>query len=198
LVRKQVLPWILCAATWYTVGVLYVALLRGINVGGKNLIRMVDLKASFEAAGFAEVSTYIASGNVLFRAPRSSSAALSRRIEGMLTKAFGYRASIVLRTHPQMRAVVDGAPAGFGASAYRCDVFFLKEPLKAASVIRSVPIRQGVDELYPGRGVVYFSRLASRATQSRISRIASLPLYKSISLYPLDPKTKFLSLHAHE
>jgi uncharacterized protein (DUF1697 family) len=179
---------------WYTVGVLYVALLRGINVGGKNMIRMVDLKASFEAGGFAEVSTYIASGNVLFRAPRSSSAALSRQIEGMLTKTFGYRASIVLRTHPQMRAVVDGAPVGFGASTYRSDVFFLKEPLKAASVIRALPIRQGVDELYPGKGVVYFSRLASRATQSRISRIASLPLYQSMTIRSWSTTTKLLQL----
>jgi uncharacterized protein (DUF1697 family) len=188
-VGKQILPWTLCAATWYTVGVLYLALLRGINVGGKNMIRMVDLKASFEAAGFAEVSTYIVSGNVLFRAPRSSSAALSRRIEGMLTKAFGYRASIVLRTHPQMRAVVDGAPAGFGASTYR-----FKKPLKAASVIRALPIRQGVDELYPGKGVVYFSRLASRATQSRISRVASLPLYQSMTIRSWSTTTKLLQL----
>ena len=173
---------------------LYVALLRGINVGGKNMIRMVDLKASFEAGGFDEVSTYIASGNVLFRAPRSSSAALSRRIEGMLTKAFGYRASIVLRTHPQMRAVVDGAPSGFGASTYRSDVFFLKEPLGAASVIRAVPIRQGVDELYPGKGVVYSSRLARRATQSRINRVASLPLYQSMTIRSWSTTTKLLQL----
>ena len=181
-------------ATWYTVGVLYVALLRGINVGGKNMIRMADLKASFEAGGFADVSTYIASGNVLFRAPRSSSSSLSRRIEEMLTKAFGYRTSIVLRSHRQMHEVVDGAPADFGSPECRSDVFFLKEPLRAATVIGAVPIREGVDELHPGKGVVYFSRVASRATQSRISRIASLPLYKSITIRSWSTTEKLLRL----
>ena len=61
-------------------------------------------------------------------------------------------------------------------------------------VIRALPIREGVDELYPGKGVVYFSRLASRATQSRISRVASLPLYKSITIRSWSTTTKLLQL----
>ena len=175
---------------------LYLALLRGINVGGKNMIRMADLKASFEAAGFAEVATYIASGNVLFRAPRSASALLSRRIERMLTKTFGYQATLVLRSHPQMGAVVEGAPAGFGASPskYLSDVFFLKEPLKATSVVKALPVRPGVDELHAGKGVVYFSRLASRAAQTRITKIASMPFYKSITIRSWSTTTKLLQL----
>src|SRR3712207_7522120 len=52
-------------------GTQYLALLRGINVGGKNLIRMADLRAAFEGMGLEDVATYINSGNVLFRAPRS-------------------------------------------------------------------------------------------------------------------------------
>jgi uncharacterized protein (DUF1697 family) len=71
--------------------VAYVALLRGINVGGKNLIKMPELKACFEVAGFQEVVTYIQSGNVPFRSAGSGSAALARRIEEMLTSTFGYR-----------------------------------------------------------------------------------------------------------
>jgi uncharacterized protein (DUF1697 family) len=88
----------------------YVALLRGINVGGKNLIKMPELKACFEVGGFNEVVTYIQSGNVLFRSAGSGSAALARRIEEMLTSTFGYRGSVVLRSRAQMRAVVERAP----------------------------------------------------------------------------------------
>ena len=58
----------------------YVALLRGINVGGKNLIRMPALKAAFEAAGFEDVSTYIQSGNVLFSSPSRSARRLTEEI----------------------------------------------------------------------------------------------------------------------
>ena len=69
----------------------YVALLRGINVGGKNLIRMPALKACFEAKGFEDVATYIQSGNVLFRAPASPAPELSRRIEKMLAQGVRLR-----------------------------------------------------------------------------------------------------------
>ena len=58
----------------------YVALLRGINVGGNNLIRMPALKACFEAQGFGEVATYIQSGNVLFTARRAGRRGLTRRL----------------------------------------------------------------------------------------------------------------------
>ena len=66
----------------------YVALLRGINVGGKNLIKMPALKASFEANGFQYVATYIQSGNVIFGSPETRPAELTRRIETMLAAAF--------------------------------------------------------------------------------------------------------------
>ena len=163
----------------------YVALLRGINVGGKNLIPMPALKAAFEDAGYAAVSTYIQSGNVLFDATETSNARLASRVEALLSAAFPhYAASVVLRSRAQMRAVVRGAPDGFGAdpATYRFDVVFLKPPLTAARAIRDVPIRDGVDEVHAGRGVLYLSRVAARATQSRVNRIASLPIYQQMTI----------------
>ena len=161
----------------------YVALLRGINVGGKNLIKMPALKACLEEGGLEDVVTYIQSGNVLFRAT-GSGAALARRIEGLLDASFEYRARVVVRSRAQMRAVVEGAPAGFGAkpAAYRCDIIFLKEPLTPSAALRQVPIKEGVDEVSVGRGVLYFSRLTSRATQSRLSRVVSMPIYQSMTI----------------
>jgi len=162
---------------------MYVALLRGINVGGKNLIKMPALKACLEAGGFEDVVTHIQSGNVLFRAAGSGSA-LAGRIEEMLSKTFDYRASVVLRSHTQMIAIVEGAPDGFGANpaAYRYDVIFLKEPLTARAALKKVPTKQDVDEAYAGRGVLYFSRLISRAAQSHLSRVVSMPIYQSMTI----------------
>ena len=162
----------------------YVALLRGINVGGKNLIKMPELKACFEAGGFKGVVTYIQSGNVLFRSTGSDSAALARRIEEMLISTFGYQASVVLRSRAQMRAVVERAPEGFGVDpeAFRYDVIFLKEPLTARAALKSVPTRQGVDEVHAGRGVLYSSRLIIRAAQSHLSKVVSLPSYQSMTI----------------
>jgi uncharacterized protein (DUF1697 family) len=174
----------------------YVALLRGINVGGKNLIKMPELKACFEAGGFKEVVTYIQSGNVLFRSAGSSSAALARRIEEMLTSTFGYQASVVLRSRAQLRAVVERAPEGFGADpeSFRYDVIFLKEPLSARAALKTVPTKQGVDEVHAGRGVLYSSRLISRASQSHLSKVVSLPIYQSMTIRNWNTTTALLRM----
>ena len=116
----------------------YVALLRGINVGGKNAIPMPALKACFEDAGFEDVGTYIQSGNVVFSGPSSSQAALTRRVERTIRKAFAhYDASVVVRSRSQMRAIVDKSPKGFGRepAKYRYDVCFLKPSLTAKQVV---------------------------------------------------------------
>lgn len=175
----------------------YVALLRGINVGGRNAIPMPALKAAFEEHGFDDVRTYIQSGNVVFSTPTSSQAALTREIEGMLPTAFAhYEASVVVRSRSQMRAIVDRAPKGFGAdpARYRYDVVFLKAPLTGRTVVGSVPTKEGVDGIWPGTGVVYFSRLTSRATQSRLTRVASMQIYKSMTIRNWNTTTKLREL----
>jgi uncharacterized protein (DUF1697 family) len=162
----------------------YVALLRGINVGGKNLIKMPALKACFEASGFEDVATYIQSGNVLFGSPETEVTELTRRIEAMLGETFGYVATVVVRNRRQLRSVVQRAPKGFGSepATYRYDVIFLKEPLSAKAAIKSVPAKPGVDEAHAGTGVLYFSRLISKATQSRMNRIITSPIYPNVTI----------------
>jgi uncharacterized protein (DUF1697 family) len=88
----------------------YLAILRGINVGGQRKIAMADLKQLFEANGFANVTTYIQSGNVAFRAEKQSDAALARRLEALLETRFGFDVAVVVRTAAELRAVVDGNP----------------------------------------------------------------------------------------
>jgi uncharacterized protein (DUF1697 family) len=132
----------------------YVALLRGINVGGNNIIRMADLRACLEADGFDDVRTYIQSGNVLFTAS-GSAATLTARLERTLSKEFGYEATVAVRSARQLRAIVDGAPEGFGADRerYRSDVIFLMPPLTPARA-RSETCRRARAwiERGPGRG----------------------------------------------
>ena len=172
----------------------YVALLRGINVGGKNLIKMPALKVCFEANGFEDVATFIQSGNVLFASPETRAAELTRRIEAMLAETFGSRTTVVVRNRRQMRAVVERAPDGFGAepTTYRYDVIFLKEPLSAKTAMKSVPTKPGVDEAHAGTGVLYFSRLIAKATQSRLNKIMSSPIYPSVTIRNWNTTTKLL------
>jgi len=174
----------------------YVALLRGINVGGKNLIKMPALEACFEENGFENVSTYIQSGNVLFESADSSSSKLTRRVEEMLAEAFDYVPTVVVRNRKQMRGIVERAPKGFGTqpAKYRYDVIFLKEPLSATTAIKAVPANPAVDTAHAGTGVLYFSRLTSKATASRLNRIVSSPIYPSVTIRNWNTTTKLLSL----
>jgi uncharacterized protein (DUF1697 family) len=170
----------------------YVALLRGINVGGKNLIRMPALKACFETNGFEDVRTYIQSGNVIFASPQTRSVELTRRIEAMLAATFDHRPTVVVRSRRQMRALVEKAPKGFGAdpSTFRYNVIFLKEPLTAKGAMASIDTKPGVDEAHAGTGVLYFSNLISKATQSRLSKIISSPIYPSLTIRNWNTTTK--------
>ena len=174
----------------------YVALLRGINVGGNNIIKMTALKACFESLGFKDVRTYIQSGNVLFRAAGSNQASLTKRIETALSKSFNYKSRVVVRSQKQLKSIVAKAPKGFGSDqdTYRYDVLFLKAPLTAAKAMKSVSMKEGVDEAYAGKDVLYFSRLISKATQSHLNRIASMPVYQSMTIRNWNTTTKLLNL----
>jgi uncharacterized protein (DUF1697 family) len=180
----------------------YVALLRGINVGGKNLIRMPDLAACFSAQGLADVRTYIQSGNVLFRTPPAgpdrSQAALELLLGAALSAEFHYEASLTLRSAAQMRTIVAQAPAGFGSQpeAYRYDVIYLISPLSAADALAQVSLREGVDQAFAGEQELYFSRLISRASQSRLSRIVNQPVYQYMTIRNWNTTTRLLELMA--
>ena len=97
----------------------WVALLRGINVGGRNIVPMAELRRVFEKCGCSEVSSYIASGNVLFTADEPDGAALERAVAA----AFGVSTPIVLRTAEELANVVAAHP--FGADVSQTYVAFL-------------------------------------------------------------------------
>lgn len=173
----------------------YVALLRGINVGGRNKIAMADLRAAFEEAGYDSVSTYIQSGNVVFASPTAASR-LEADLEAVLEARFGIALVVVVRSHPRLRQVVEAAPAGFGAepTTFHYDVIFLKDELPASRAMEVVRLRDGVDQAWPGDGALYFSRLSARRAQSRMSSIVGTPEYRSMTIRNWNTTTRLLAL----
>lgn len=176
----------------------FVALLRGINVGGNNLIKMPALKASFEAHGFQDVVTYIASGNVVFTAAAASAEALARTIEAGMLDTFSCTTIVVLRNAKQMKDIVARAPKGFGTQpeTYRYDVIFLAPSLTVAAALKGVPLNPEVDTAHAGPGVLYFSRLIAKATASRLGKIAGTPIYKSLTIRNWNTTTALARLSA--
>ncbi len=174
----------------------YVALLRGINVGGNNPVPMVALRECFAGLGASDVATYIQSGNVLFDGGKRGAAWWTPRIEAALTQRFGYDATVVVRSHAELRGIVRDAPHGFGSEpdAFRYDVLFLKEPLQAADALGQVPVREGVDTAHAGDGVLYHSRLTARATQSQLGKIVGTPLYRQMTIRNWRTTTRVLAM----
>ena len=171
------------------------ALLRGINVGGRNKIAMADLRSEFEAGGYEDVSTYIQTGNVLFETDFPAGR-LESDIEAMLERRFGIPLVVVVRSHHRLRNIVEKAPSGFGdePDTYHSDVVFLRAPLASHQAMRVVSLREGVDRAWPGTGVLYFARLSERRSQSRMSSIAGTLEYQRMTIRSWSTTTRLLAL----
>ena len=174
----------------------YLALLRGINVGGNNIIKMVTLKKYFEDAGFKDVVTYIQSGNVIFSSPEKNIIKLEAKIEKELSKKFNYKSCVVLISYDTLKNAVNSAPKDFGKelNKYRYDVIFLKNSITASSVTNDIQTREGVDLVIGGKEVVYFSRLIEKASQSLMPKIIQLATYKQMTIRNWNTTTKLLEL----
>lgn len=175
----------------------YLALLRGINVGGKNKVPMAGLKTLLEEIGLEDVSTYIASGNAMFRSTLTAST-IARRIEAGLTATFRLDDELVkvlVLSHEQLKAIVDKRPRGFGdkPDTYHSDAVFLMgiDRDEAFAVFKP---RDGVDQVWAGDGVIYSQRLSAQRTKSRLSKIMESPLYKSMTIRSWQTTQKLLEL----
>jgi uncharacterized protein (DUF1697 family) len=163
----------------------YLVLLRGINVGGRNKVPMAELRAVLEDLGFSNVSTYIASGNVLLDSDLSA-AKVASTIEDALPKAFKLHAELIriaVLSLAELEAVVKHRPRGFGdePAKFHSDAIFLMG-IDAGEAMAVFSPRDGVDTVWPGDGVIYSQRLSAERTKSRLNRIMATPAYGSMTI----------------
>lgn len=118
----------------------YIALLRGVNVGGRKL-PMADLRATFDALGHTDVRTYIQSGNVVFRAGTGSKAAVRAAIEKAIERDSGLDVTVLMRTPAELASVITRNP--YGSDAY---VTFLDDKPAGAKVKAIDPDQCAPDE----------------------------------------------------
>ena len=173
------------------------ALLRGINVGGRNKVPMAQLREVLTDLGLSSVSTYIASGNVVFESD-DDAADIAERIETALPSKFKLDSSIVrvlILDADKVRAVVKQAPRGFGKEPdkYRYDVAFLLG-VDAEQARTEMPVNPDVDSTWTGPGAVYYRRLSELATKSRLSKVMSTPLYAKMTIRNWNTTVKLAQL----
>lgn len=127
----------------------YIAFLRAINVGG-HTVTMVALREHFEALGFDEVETFIASGNVIFSSESRSAAALQKRIETRLLKSLGYEVRTFLRTDAELAKIACYKPFKVGAlkTARALNVAFAEKPFTAQAAKALTAARNDVDDFH--------------------------------------------------
>ncbi len=173
-----------------------VALLRGVNVGGTNPIKMSELKACFEAAGFKNVRTYINSGNVIFDAPDMGTDKVTEIVQKALDGAFPAKPRALILSHAQLKAVIDDAPKGFGTkpTEYHSDAIFFMPPLTMDEAMGVVSLREDVDQVWQGKDMLYFARLSARRVQSKLGKIIGTKPYKDMTIRSWSTTTKLLDL----
>jgi len=175
----------------------YVVLLRGVNVGGKNKVSMAALRDVLAERGFAGVRTYIASGNVLLHSDLPAER-VQTAVEAALVETFDLDDDLIkvlALTPEQLRAIVEERPDGFGdqPGIYHSDAIFLIGIAASEAMLVFRP-REGVDRVWPGKGVIYSQRLSAERTKSRLGQIVGTPAYKSMTIRSWQTTLKLLAL----
>ena len=127
----------------------YVALLRGINVGGNKIIAMARLREALTAAGMQDVRTYIASGNVVFRARKASTGTIAQQVERVIEETFAHEVTVFVRTHAELQRIIEQNPfrdeaAKTGATVH---VWLLSAPPAPEKVKQLTAMSEPGDEL---------------------------------------------------
>lgn len=147
----------------------HVALLRGINVGGKNRLPMDELRAMFVDCGCDEVTTYIQSGNVVFRAPRALAARVPTSVSRPLAERLGRSIPVVVRSAPEMKRIATGNPfLERGIDPATLHVVFLADAPSPSRLAALDPDRSPPDRVAAGRGVLYL-QLPNGAARTRFT-----------------------------
>jgi uncharacterized protein (DUF1697 family) len=159
----------------------YIALLRGINVGGKNRLPMKDLADLFVDAGCADVETYIQSGNVVFRARATVARAIAPAVEGAIVKRFGLRVPVVTRTAVELSTVARKNPFfASGVEADKLHVAFLAEAPSTSRAAALDPRRSAPDELVV-RGRDIYLHLPQGAARTKLTNAYFDSALKTVS-----------------
>jgi uncharacterized protein (DUF1697 family) len=147
----------------------HIALLRGINVGGKNMLPMKDLAKMFADEGCEDVRTYIQSGNVVFKTSPDVAKRISERIAAHIEKRFGYRIPVILRTAEQLKNTVAKNPfLKAGADEKMLHVMFLADAPNPRNV-RALDPETFRPDIFTVRGQEVYLHLPNGAARSKLT-----------------------------
>ena len=176
---------------------IYIAFLRGVNVGGKGIVSMAAIKAALVALGLSDVRTYINSGNVIFSTRASDAQRLTARIEKALEQHTGMAIKVLVMDHKTLKRMVDAIPRTWvDDKAMRTYVLLLWKELDDRGILDRLPLKPGVDELKYMPGAVVWRVDRENVGRSQMNRIVGTPLYKKITIRSANTMRKLNELSA--
>ncbi|HMO77574.1 MAG TPA: DUF1697 domain-containing protein [Candidatus Paceibacterota bacterium] len=169
----------------------YVALLRGINVGGNNKVSMLELKAMFEDLGFFDVQTYINSGNVIFSGKQSR----LKKVEPAFVERFGFPIKFLFVDKNKLKDIHDTIPTHWTNDAkQKTDVWFLWDEYADESSLELLSINCEVDEVLYVHGAIIWHILRSDYSKSGLNDIIGSKLYKNLAARNVNTVRKIFKL----
>ncbi|MFC7322573.1 DUF1697 domain-containing protein [Halobacillus campisalis] len=161
----------------------YAALLRGINVGGKNKMDMKLLRQTFEKAGMTSVVSYINTGNIIFDDDEHSRTELTHSIEKAIETDFGLEIKVVVRSMEDFQRLMENLPDSWkNDQEMKSDVLFLWDDIDADSILEELDIKEGIDHVIYVSGAVLWSINRKNINKSGMKRLAGSSLYKRMTI----------------
>ena len=174
---------------------IFVALLRGVNVGGKNMIRMSSLKESFESMGFGGVHTYINSGNIIFKTQEGNARKLERSIEGMLSSEYELECKVVVRSLSEMADLVKGLPETWdGDGRWKYNVIFLRHSIDSENVLSGLKPESDIEQIVYRPGTLLWSARISDLGRTSLHKLPSRKLFQEMTVRNTNTTRKLYEL----
>jgi uncharacterized protein (DUF1697 family) len=173
----------------------FVALLRGVNVGGNNIISMRELKERFEAIGLTNVVTYINSGNVIFTTRETDPRKLETKIEKMLANDFELDSKVVIRSLIEMEQLVKSLPKSWtGDRDWRYNVMFLRHTIDSENILQELTPKTESEQLVYCPGTVLWSAHVSDISRTNMNKLPSRKLFREMTVRNLNTTKKLCEL----
>jgi uncharacterized protein (DUF1697 family) len=158
---------------------------------------MAELQACFEALGFDQVSTYIASGNVLFESDKAQPGALETKIERAIEERFALPVKVVVLDRSAYRRIVKAIPDGWaGDASLRANVAFVRRGTDARDVVRALQPDPAVEEVKAIKGAVLWATRRESLNRSVMRKLIGGPAYKELTVRNLNTTLKLHELLA--
>lgn len=173
----------------------YIALLRGINVGGNNKIDMKLLKKAFEQVGMDNVVTYINSGNIIFTSDIQSKAEIAHILETAILEIFGLQIKVLILSLEDMERVMLSLPESWtNDDKMKSDVLFLWDHINDESVLDKLVIKPEIETVKYVPGAILWSVDKENVTRSGIAKLVGSAIYRQMTVRNVNTTRKVYEL----